>query len=101
MQTTASKVGELVDRHRTAIRELAAQHGARNIRVFGSVARGQADAASDLDLVVSMDADRSLLDVGGLVMDLQDLLGIKVDVVTEGSLYGRFGQIVAKEAVPL
>ena len=92
---------ETLTRNRDAILVLARRHGARNVRVFGSVARGQADQASDIDLLVAMDPDRSLFDVGGLVMDLQDLLGIKVDVITEGSLYGRFGEVVSKEAVPL
>jgi predicted nucleotidyltransferase len=86
---------------RNEILGLAKRHGAHDIRVFGSVARGEATDASDLDLLVRLDAGRSLLDLGGLVMDLRDLLGIKVDVVSEGSLYGRFGQIVRQEAVPL
>ena len=70
-------------------------------RIFGSVARGQADNTSDLDLLVQLDSDRSLLDLGGLLMDLRDLLGQKVEVITEGCLHGRFGQRVLEEAVPL
>jgi hypothetical protein len=86
---------------REQIIELAKRHGAHNVRVFGSVARGEADEASDLDLVVRFDPSRTLLDQGALLMDLRELLGIKVDVVSEGALTGRFGQRVREEAVPL
>jgi hypothetical protein len=86
---------------RSEILKIAERYGAHDVRVFGSFARGDANGDSDLDLIVRLDPDRSLFDLGGLVMDLRDLLGMKVDVVTDGSLYGRFGQIVSKEAVPL
>ena len=59
-----------------------AEHGAFNVRVFGSVARGEADEKSDIDFLVDMEPGRSLLDMGGLLLDLQDLLGREVDVVT-------------------
>ena len=65
---------------REEILQIAAKHGARTVRVFGSVARDEADAASDLDLLVEMEEGRSLLDLGGLLMELQDLLGCRVDV---------------------
>lgn len=87
--------------HRERIIELAKRHGAHDVRVFGSVARGEADESSDLDLLVRFDSTRTLLDHGALLMDLRELLGIKVDVVSEGALTGRFGQMVRKEAVPL
>jgi hypothetical protein len=87
--------------HRQAILEIAQRYGASNIRLFGSVARGDADENSDLDLLVRFEPGRSLLDQGGLLMDLRELLGVKVDVVSEGALSGRFGQIVRKEAVSL
>jgi uncharacterized protein len=86
---------------RDAILEIAARHGGHDVRIFGSVARGDANEDSDLDLIVRMDPGRSLLDLGGLLMDLRHFLRMKVDVVSEGSLYGRFGQIVAREAVRL
>jgi uncharacterized protein len=88
-------------RRRDEIISVAQQHGASDVRVFGSVARGDADDASDLDLLVRFEPGRSLLDQGGLLMDLRHLLGVKVDVISEGALTGRFGEIVRGEAVPL
>lgn len=86
---------------RERILTLAAKHGARNVRVFGSVARGDADDASDIDFLVEMEPGRSLLDMGGLLMDLQKLLGRKVDVVTEKGLRPRIKARVMREAVPV
>jgi predicted nucleotidyltransferase len=74
---------ELLETKREDILRLAKQYGAYNVRVFGSVARGDADEQSDIDLLVDMEAGRSLLDLVGLWMDLEELLGCKVDVVTE------------------
>jgi hypothetical protein len=87
--------------HRHEILRLAARRGARNVRVFGSAARGEAGAESDVDILVDLDADRSLLDLGGLLMDLQDLLGRPVDVVTENALHWYIRDRVLQEAVPL
>ena len=86
---------------RDAIIRLANEYGAHDVRLFGSLARGDATVTSDVDLVVRFDPDRSLLDHGELLMDLRDLLGCKVDVVSEGALQGRFGRIVRREAIPL
>ena len=86
---------------REEILQIAAEHGARKVRIFGSVARGEADDASDLDLLVEMEPGRSLLDLGGLLMDLQDLLGCRVDVVTEKGLRERIRDRVLREAVAL
>ena len=83
------------------ILRIAAHRGARNLRVFGSVARNEADENSDLDLLVDMEPGRSLLDLGGLLMDLQALLGRRVDVVTEAGLRERIRDRVLKEAAPL
>jgi predicted nucleotidyltransferase len=83
------------------ILHIATMHGARTVRVFGSVARGEVDAASYLDLLVEMEPGRSLLDLGGLLMELQDLLGCRVDVVTEKGLRERIRDRVLKEAVTL
>ena len=89
-------------RHRRdEILQIATRHGARHVRVFGSVARGEADAKSDVDFLVDMEKGRSLLDLGGLLMDLQDLLGRPVDVVTEKGLRERIRGRVLREAVPL
>ncbi len=86
---------------RKAILEIAAQYGARDVRIFGSVARGDAAEQSDLDLVVRFEPGRSLLDHGGLVMDLRELLGVDVDVLDEDAMSRRFHEHVMKEAVPL
>jgi predicted nucleotidyltransferase len=94
-------IREIIGDKRDAILALAARHGASNIRVFGSVADGKADDASDVDFLVDMEPGRSLLDLGGLLMDLQDLLGRKVDVVTEAGLRDRIRQSVQKQAVRL
>jgi predicted nucleotidyltransferase len=92
---------ELLKDKREAILQIAAKHGARNVRVFGSVARGEADDQSDIDFLVDMEPGRSLLDLGGLLMDLQDLLGRNVDVVTERGLKPRIRERVLHEAVAL
>ncbi len=86
---------------RTEILHLAKQYGARSIRIFGSVARGQADAQSDVDFLVEMEPGRSLLDLGGLLMDLKALLECEVDVVTVNGLRDRIRQRVLNEAVLL
>lgn len=92
---------ESLRRSASDIRSLAARHGARNIRVFGSVARGEAIPSSDVDLLVDLDPDRSLFDLGGLLMDLCELLSVEVDVVTEASLKPRVRDQVLAEAVAL
>ena len=94
-------VAELLADKREAIHRLATTYGARNVRVFGSLARGEADERSDVDFLVDMEPGRSLLDLGGLLMDLQDLLGHNVDVVTESGLKPRIRRRVLEEAVPL
>src|SRR5437588_7658740 len=92
---------EILQTKREDILRTAYRHGAYNVRVFGSVARGEADSESDIDLLVNMEPDRSLLALGGLLMDLQDLLGCNVDVVTEDGLRDRIRERVLKEAVAL
>ncbi len=79
----------------------ARRHGAHNIRVFGSAARGEDRPDSDVDFLVDMEPGRSLLDMGGLLMELRELLGRDVDVVTERGLKPRIRDRVLKEAVPL
>lgn len=80
------KLNERVQGHRQEILSLAQKYGARNIRIFGSVARGDTQKDSDIDVFVDLESGRSLLDHGGLLMDLQDLLGCRVDVVTAKGL---------------
>ena len=86
---------------REAILQLARRRGARKVSVFGSLARGDAGALSDADFLVEFDPGRSLLDQGGLAMDLEELLGCKVDVVSDRGLRPRFRDRVHREAVPL
>ena len=86
---------------RDEILRLCASYGARNPRVFGSVARGEADARSDVDFLVELEPGRSLFDLGGLQYDLERLLGRPVDVVTERGLKARIRARVLREAVPL
>ena len=90
-----------LSQNRAEILRLARQYGATNVRVFGSVARGEADSDSDVDFLVAMDPGRSLLDLGGLLMDLQALLHRRVDIVTERGLRPRIRDRVLGEAVPL
>ena len=92
---------ELLQAKREDILRIAAQYGASNVRIFGSVARGEADEKSDIDLLVNMEPGRSLLDLCGLLIDLEELLGCKVDVVTEKGLRDRIRERVLKEAVAL
>lgn len=94
-------IKELLQDKREEILQLATRHGARNLRVFGSVARGEAKPESDVDFLVELEPGRTLFDLGGLLMDLQDLLGRSVDVVTEKGLHWYIRDRVLKEAVPL
>jgi uncharacterized protein len=91
----------LLKQKRNQVLETAAHYGAYDVRVFGSVARGEADQASDIDLLVKLEPGRSLMDLGGLLYDLQNLLGTEVDVVTEKGLRPRIREQVLREAIPL
>lgn len=95
------RLPEFLETHREDVLRLASRHGASNVRVFGSLARGDAGADSDVDLLVNLDKGRSLLDLGALLEDLKALLGREVDVVTEKGLRARIRNRVLKEAVPL
>jgi predicted nucleotidyltransferase len=95
------EIGKLLEIKRDHILRTADKHGARNVRVFGSVVRGEAGPASDVDFLVKMDRGRGLLDLSALVVDLQDLLGRKVDVVSEDGLYWLLRRRILKEAKPL
>lgn len=92
-------IGEVVGSKRDAVVALAREHGATNVRIFGSLARGEADAASDVDVLVDLDYGRSLFDLGALAMSLEGLLGRRVDVVTEKGLKARIRDRVLRESV--
>ncbi len=92
---------KLIEQRREAILAIAALHGVTDVRVFGSMARGTADEESDVDLLVRPLPGTSLFDLGGLVMDAQDLLGRHVDVVSERALHPAMREQVLREALPL
>ena len=92
---------EALRQRREEIERIAARWGARKLRVFGSIARGDAGQTSDVDILVEFEPDRSLLDHGGLLMDLQEALDCRVDVVDEEGMRPRFRERVMKEAVTL
>lgn len=96
-----TSIRALVRARRGDILRLADQHGARRVRLFGSVVRGEDHDASDLDLLVEMAEDRDLLDRIGLKQDLEELLGVDVDVVTENALHPVLRDRVLTEAVEL
>jgi hypothetical protein len=96
-----TKVGRRLRHHRQAILDLARRRGMDNVRVFGSVARGDDTTASDIDLLVDIGDDAGLLELVGLGQDLSELLGTKVDVVPADSLKPQFRGEVFAEAVPL
>lgn len=91
----------LIESNRSEILALAGRHGIRDVRVFGSMARGDADDASDVDLLVSLPPDKTGLALGGLLMDVQDLLQRRVEVVTERGLHPALRDRVLREAQPL
>lgn len=86
---------------RDEILRLCAKYGARNVRLFGSAARGEAGEESDLDFLVELEPGRTLFDLGGLQYELEQLLGCRVDVVTERGLKRRIHERVLGEAVPV
>jgi predicted nucleotidyltransferase len=91
----------LLKEKRDVILAAARRHGVRNIRIFGSVARGEDDSESDIDFLVDMEPDRSILDHASLLIELQQLLGRKVDVVSERGIKNRIRERVLREAIPL
>jgi hypothetical protein len=97
----AGHLGRLLERKREEIAAIAARHRAHNVRVFGSVARGQDTDTSDVDLLVDMDPGSSLLDHVRLRRELTAALGVEVDLVTSGGLLERDQRTILDEAVPL
>jgi len=94
-------IKELLKERREEILNIAARYGARNVRVFGSVARGEADSESDVDFLVQLDPGTTLLAHAALIRCLEELLGLKVDVVSERGLRERIRDRVLQEAIPL
>jgi len=92
---------DVIQEKRTRILVAAGRHGATNLRVFGSVVRGEAGPESDLDLLVEMEPGRSLLDHIALIHDLEEVLGCRVDMVTEKALKERYKERVLSEAIAL
>jgi predicted nucleotidyltransferase len=92
---------DVIRKRRGEILQRASQHGARNVRVFGSAARGDAGPASDIDLLVEMEPGRSLLDFVRLWQELEDLLGVRVDLVSEGGISPYLREEILSEAIAL
>ena len=100
-QTTFDLPHAQLQEKRRQILAIAKKYGAFNVRIFGSVARGEARPDSDIDFLVELEPGRSLFDLGGLLYELQALLGVEVDVVTEKGLRTRIREEVLRDAVPL
>jgi len=92
---------QILKEKKSDVLAIAAKYGAHNVRIFGSVARGDASAKSDIDLLVKLDRGRTLLDHVRLVRELESLLGCKVDLATENSLKPGIRDRVLSESVPL
>ena len=101
MSQQAIRLPGLSEKQRETILHVAAKHGARNVRIFGSVARGEADPASDIDLLVDKGQGTSPWFPAGLIVELEGLLGCRVDVVTEKGLSPYLRERILEEAVPL
>jgi len=95
------KIEQLLREKRDEIQRIGVRHGVRNIRIFGSVARGEAQEGSDIDILVDTGPETSTWFPAGLVLDLEELLGCKVEVVTEKGLNPHLKERVLEEAVPL
>lgn len=94
-------ISQLRQSKRSQILTIAAQHGAQDVRVVGSVARGDATSKSDIDFLVDMEGGRSLLDLIELGQDLEELLHCKVDMLTDRGLSPYLAQRIHAEAIPL
>ena len=92
---------QIINSKRDGILHIATLHGAKKVKIFGSIAKGEEKPGSDIDLIVNLDEDRSLFDLIALKNDLEDLLGRKVDVVTEESVHWSIKEKILKEAVEI
>lgn len=95
------RADEQIRTQRERILSLAARHGAHNVRLFGSFARGEATSSSDVDLLVEFEPTRSLMDHAALVLDLEELLARRVDLVSVKALKPALRGVILREAVPL
>ncbi len=94
-------IAKKIQSHRDQILKLGSQYGASNIRIFGSISRDEGKPTSDLDIIVTLDPGHTLLDLGGFLMDIQEILGIHVDIVTDDSLHPLLKEGILREAKPL
>jgi uncharacterized protein len=94
-------LNKILDKNREKILRIAASYGARDLRVFGSVSRGEANLKSDIDILITLETGRSLLDIVAFKQDLEDLLGCKVDVVTEDAVSPYIRDQILRDAVSL
>ena len=94
-------IADRLKEKRSDILRITGRYGAHNVRIFGSVARGEAGEESDVDFLVELEPERSLFDLGGLLVELQSLLGCSVDVVTEKALHWYIRDRILREAKPL
>ncbi len=90
-----------IQQKRAAILDIARRYGAHDLRIFGSVARGENTEASDLDILVRFDSGRTLMDHAGLIGELEDLLGVKTDIIDADGMRPRFRAVVERESLPL
>ena len=97
----SDKLAQVLKTKRGEVLRIAAKHGARNVRVFGSVARGKARSDSDVDLLVEMETGKSLFDIAPMTVDLEDLLHCEVDIVEQRSLHWYIRDRILEEAEPL
>ena len=97
----SDSVAQFLKTKRGEVLRIAGKHGARNVRVFGSVARGEARPNSDVDFLVEMETGQSLFDIARMVVDLEDLLHCEVDIVEQRSLHWSIRDRILEEAVPL
>jgi predicted nucleotidyltransferase len=101
VETRNMEIQKIIKEKREEILRLATKHGAKKVRLIGSVARGELRTESDIDFLVELESGRSLLDHAALLLELEELLGRKVDIATEQGLRPSFRDRVLKEAVPL